>query len=91
MNVVISIGNTDNKLTQKLWSEFVTQVNTVLDKNSKIHFFGGPSSYSPYQNACWWIEVDKNKIYSIRSVLREIKYKFNQDSIAWLSGETEFI
>lgn len=91
MDVVISVGNTDNRLTQKEWSDFVYEINNILERCCKIHFFGGPANYSMYQNACWWINIDKTEIHSIRSVLMQIRINFKQDSIAWLSGKTEFI
>ena len=44
MYLVVSIGNTDNKLTQQEWSRFVHSVGELLQSyETHRHFFGGMS------------------------------------------------
>jgi hypothetical protein len=59
--VYISIGNSDDKLTQSRWSDFIEDVELEFDY-VRIHgcWFSDPRS--PYQNACWCIEFDPDRI-----------------------------
>lgn len=68
MITYISIGNTDDKLTQLEWSKFVADTRQVIDYTicgtgpehpwGKVHgaWFSAPSD--PWQNACWCVELD---------------------------------
>ncbi len=70
MIVYISIGNSDDKLTQREWSEFVADVDRSLrwwcNENAstaalnspagRIHGHWLSASDSPWQNACWCVE-----------------------------------
>ena len=85
---IIQIGNSDNKLTQFEWSNFILGIDSIISQ-SKFHFRGGSSIDSPFQNFCWVIEGELfvNEISQITN-LRE---KYNQDSVAITEGETKFI
>ena len=40
MTVTIQIGNSDNKLTQEEWADFVSAVsNAVSESEARVHFF----------------------------------------------------
>jgi hypothetical protein len=89
---VIQIGNSDDKLSQHGWSEFVDSVNTAIsDHYAKIYFASGSQSDSPWQNYCYVIEIDSSRIYSMKCNLSEIARNFNQESIAWMEGYNEMI
>lgn len=95
MIVYISIGNSDDKLTQKEWSDYWHEVNNLM-AGAGVNFHGRWMS-SPnveYQNACWCIEFDfgpKRREW-LQSQLGWIAEKYRQDSIAWaIVKDTEFI
>ena len=97
MNVCISIGNSDDKLSQRRWSEFVAAVRYAVYKAGKsegaqIHgeYFSLPTS--PWQNACWWLQLtDPLDVNALRISLGQLREEFEQTSIAWLAGGTEFL
>ncbi len=88
--VTIQIGNTDDKLTQKEWSDFVLAVDTEIQSLAKeVHFFGGSVNYSPWQNVCWVITIEK--LHFLKDALQAIRMMYKQDSVAMTVGTTEFI
>jgi len=89
--IVISIGNSDNKLTQVLWSEFVDDVDTAIRTSGKIHFFGGAANWMPWQNVAWLFDCDEGEIELLKRYLTQLRKRFNQDSIAYIEGNTEFL
>lgn len=90
--VTIQIGNTDNKLTQEDWSEYVNAVNNAVGFLAhKVHFFGGPSAFERWQNAAWIIEVYERVLEQLKLDVAKIRAGFSQDSAAWTEGETRFI
>jgi len=62
MIVYISIGNSDDKLTQAQWHEFVREVDDLLVTRT-VHgrWFAAPDV--PWQNACWCIEFEPDQLY----------------------------
>ena len=90
--ISILIGNSDDKLSQKQWAEFVDNVEFWIKKFcSSIHFSGGSANNLPWQNYCFVFEVEADKEIWIKANLAEIKIKYNQDSIAWIDGQTIFL
>lgn len=87
----VQIGNTDNKLTQQEWSDFVDAVERViLSKADMTHFNGGSAARAPWQNHCWVFDILGPLDY-LRRPLKELAMKYRQDSIAVTVGETEFV
>jgi hypothetical protein len=92
--VHVSIGNTDNKLTQQEWSEFYAAVDEVVRyRAAVVHGAWVSPSTAPYQNAAWAIEPRPTMLVrnAFRRSLAALATEFGQDSIAWTEGETEFI
>lgn len=91
--VYVSIGNSDDKLTQLLWSEFVEDViQNVTEWAEQIYgvWYSEPSS--PYQNACVAFSISNVVVPELRKALTTIREHYNQDSIAWAEAPTtEFI
>jgi hypothetical protein len=88
----ILIGNTDNKLAQLEWAAFVLQTKEHVEAHAhRVHFFGAPPNYEVWQNACWVIELNDDKLPSLKEGLTAIRKKFRQDSVALLVSQTEFI
>ena len=92
MAVSMQIGNTDGKLTQAEWSDFVIRVKDFLDANgAEIHFFGAPPNYERWQNAAWIFNATATDIGEIRLGITQLRSQYGQDSVAWLEGATQFI
>jgi len=90
VTVSLQIGNSDDKLTQKEWASFVRDIKEALMVNEAfVHFFGAPSNYEEWQNAAWVFNVSETS--DLKSEIAKIRMKYDQDSVAWLEGETEFI
>lgn len=91
--ITIQIGNSDNKLSQEDWSAFAIEVNQLIDNNAaNVHFFGCPPAWLPWQNIAWVIQFDDAVVEeNFKKRLTEIRQKYEQDSVAWTEGETQFI
>lgn len=95
MIVYISIGNSDDKLTQVQWNDFCTEMDYVLDqapRHAHGKWFSEPRSI--YQNACWCIDMPDSEVGTQELVerLRRLAKKYRQDSIAWAEvAQTIFI
>ena len=94
LTAVISIGNSDDKLTQKQWSDFMQDVSWIIKRyDLLIHLNGFSSPTAPWQNACWIIQLadEPEFLDKFRSELTRLADEYAQDSIALLIGETEFV
>lgn len=93
--VYISIGNSDDKLTQAEWSKYYDMVDShIMSRRVVTHGRWVSETTNAYQNACWCIEPSfgPNGLTDLKEVLASIAKEFNQDSIAWAEvKETEFI
>jgi hypothetical protein len=91
-DVSIQIGNSDNKLSQLEWSEYVREIRDLVEEFSmEVHFMGGSDSSSPYQNYCFVFTISDNDKDNMISDLIAVKNDYIQDSIAMIVGSTEFI
>lgn len=79
----VSIGNSDDMLTQGRWSMFVHDMDVVLEEAGHIHgaWFSRPDS--AYQNACWCVEVVQPVVAKLQKTLTIFAQKYGQDSITW--------
>lgn len=107
MIVYVSIGNSDDRLGQALWSQFYGQVDNLLQSGSLVRQHGRWLSTpdSRYQNACWCIEFDPDQqvvpwfgrpdmdlLAWLQLELSRLAGEYNQDSIAWAQAPiTQFI
>lgn len=90
--IVLQIGNSDDKLSQQLWSAFVSDVeDLVRDYASEVHFTGFSSPAAKWQNAAWVFTADEDQIAVMKTGLVEIRKAYNQDSVAWTTGDTYFL
>lgn len=95
----ISIGNSDDKLPQAEWADFVRRVGYAVQMASEVaggavhgRWLSEPSS--PWQNACWALQLPVNTTYvaRLRATLAALAVEYRQDSIAWaVAPDTEFI
>lgn len=97
--VYISVGNSDDKLSQGEWAQFVDEVDRAVSgaakyEGNRIHGRWYSLPNEPWQNACWCIEFHPDLAQSqrdLRQGLGMIARWHRQDAIAWAVAETEFI
>ncbi|GAB3156423.1 hypothetical protein GCM10027258_62840 [Amycolatopsis stemonae] len=93
ITVYVSIGNSDDKLTQAEWARYVAQFRSLmLVDAAHVHgvWFSEPGS--PYQNACVCAELPAAKVPDLRRSLTGLRDHYRQDSVAWAEvPRTEFI
>ena len=90
MYIVVSIGNSDDRLTQKEWNQFVEDMNDLLADSGKVHFFGGSSTFAPWQNVAWIVELREAPI-AVMARISEIREKYKQDSAFVMVEEGQFV
>jgi hypothetical protein len=97
---VISIGNSDDRLKQHEWSEFVSDVHDLIVArwHFPVYFHGLSVGSAPWQNACWILDARDlfgepagMAVDILRKELSILAKKYKQDTIALLLGNTEFI
>ena len=92
ITATIILGNSDNKLTQVQWAEFVSEIKEVLEDYFCIfEFFGGSPNYMNWQNVCWVIRFQDYCLLGLKDDIKRVREGFRQDSVAWIVGEPEFI
>ena len=80
----VSIGNSDDRLTQSQWSNFVADVGIIVRTFAEtVHGQWLSSSDSRWQNACWCFEAGTREVFSMRQHLRVAGHRYCQESIAW--------
>lgn len=90
--IVIQIGNTDNKLTQKQWADFCNEVyESISLLATEIHFSAPSVGWADWQNAALIFTIRDSFIGSLKAHLAYIRKSYLQDSVAWTEGTTEFI
>ena len=88
--VVIQIGNSDNKLTQQEWAEFIGRIRKAINAYcGHRHFDGGFDR--PWQNACFVAEITPECMEPLLSEIAIVRQRFRQDSVAVVFGETQFV
>ena len=89
--VYVSIGNSDDKLTQRLWSEFAGKVASAVHRHAEIvHGEWVSLPLAAWQNASWCFEIFGGD--GLRGRLSYLASEYGQDSIAWVEvPRTEFI
>ena len=92
MTVFVSIGNSDDKLTQHEWADFMSNVETTCLRFSR-ETFGAWASFPdrPFQNACFAFEPIDGNLHPLKHSLRILATLFDQDSIALVEGDVEFL
>lgn len=100
LTYTVSIGNSDDKLSQRRWSEFIDGLAVALadleaDYPGKIdiHFFGSSNPVSMWQTvtAVFNAPATREVNDAIRADLARLAAEFEQDSIALTIGNTTFV
>lgn len=91
--VHIAIGNSDDKLTQADWAEFVRHVdNAVRGASGVVHGAWHSLPNAQWQNAAWAFQsIGGASRVALRKALADLAVRYRQDTIAWNESITEFI
>jgi hypothetical protein len=91
--VYISIGNSDDKLSQAHWAAFAGSAQGAIRRAAMtVHGEWASLPWSSYQNACWCIEVTADSAEHLKMTLAHLAADYRQDSIAWAEcPTTEFL
>lgn len=91
--LVVLIGNSDDKLSQREWHCFTRDISDLIDSCAgERHFVGYSLPVVPWQNAAYCFEVERGpNEEALGKGLRRLAAQYRQDSIAVVCGETKFI
>jgi hypothetical protein len=84
VTVYITIGNSDDKLSQVEWSRFIGDVQRAIGTWGG-HVYGDWFSRPdcPFQNACFGASFSHDNIGGLRMNLKQVRELYRQDSIAF--------
>ena len=92
ITVYVSIGNSDDKLTQEQWSCFWELVTSAVREDATQVFGDWLSLPSvPYQNACIAFSIERHLVSVLKAELCSLAAAYTQESIAWAEAVTEFL
>lgn len=92
ITVYVSIGNSDDKLSQAEWADLISDTfDTAAQAAWQVHGTWYSAPHQAYQNACICFEISETAAEDLKTMLAQIAADYSQDSIAWAVAETEFI
>jgi hypothetical protein len=101
LTIYISIGNSDDKLSQLEWCRFAEEVDRAVTRAARyagVHVHGRWYSLptEPWQNACWCLEFHAELVAfghpeTLRSTLAKLCVEYRQESIAWAEATVSFV
>jgi hypothetical protein len=92
ITVTVQLGNTDNRLKQAEWHEFVLAVKYAIEQSAEsVHFFGAPANWDKLQNVAWVLALNNSQQQQLQLELKRIRKEFKQEAVAWTSGTTLFL
>lgn len=97
MITYISIGNSDDKLTQGQWAVFVSDLHGLVDdacgEGASCHGVWYSAPDSPFQNMCVCLELpdDERMLRRLKHTLASLAFRYRQDSIAFATARTELV
>lgn len=84
ITVYVSIGNSDDKLSQICWSAFCDDVAYLINSRAThVHAACFSASAAPWQNAIWCLELPEDQAPQLQAGLSRLARRYRQDSIAW--------
>lgn len=90
MDLYVSIGNSDDELTQQEWADYWEDVNNLIVTSYASDVYGVWTSETSarFQNACWAFNVEDEVLDDLGNDLSELRRRYRQDSIAVARAET---
>jgi hypothetical protein len=66
-SISLLMSNTDNKLSQQQWHDFVAATKQeVRNACTEFHFFGAPPNWEDHQNAAFVFTLDDQTIPTLK-------------------------
>jgi hypothetical protein len=87
ISVVLVAGNSDDKLTQLIWSQFCSALKTLAEYHGQIHYAGSTEGHSLWQTYAIIVEVEMTETDNLFGQVTKVRTHYGQDSIAWIAGE----
>jgi len=91
MYITVSIGNSDDKLSQIEWCRFVRDIDYQITHFGKVHFHGGPPNWQAWQNTAWIAEIAPEVIDDLVAEIKRVREVYKQDSAFVMIAEGRFI
>lgn len=93
LTVYVSIGNSDDKLSQTRWAMYHLDVAKMLqDAGAEFHGEWFSHGASMWQNACWCVDIPAGVAEQLKAMLAGIARAYEQDAIAWAEvPQTQFL
>lgn len=80
----VSIGNSDDKLSQADWANFARLVfNTVRSRARQIYGEWYSLPAAPFQNACIGFTARDEQVLQLQDELTVLRTTYAQESLAW--------
>ena len=90
--VVIQVGNSDDKLSQAQWFNFVRDLRqAIVARVDCVHFSGGSDWDAAWQNACWVCAIHEADIEGLQEAVAGCRARYDQDSAAFTVGQTTLV
>lgn len=90
--VIIQIGNSDDKLSQADWASFIKSTREAIGRHcGQVHFDGGASFDSRWQNVCIVAEIQPIDKQNLQDDLQRVRKAWKQHAIAVTFGKTVMI
>lgn len=84
ITVYVTCGNSDDKLSQNEWADFVGDVRGSLREFVQVtHGEWFSAGDSPWQNCCWCVELAPGRVEHLQNRLRTVARMYGLGSIAW--------
>lgn len=83
----VTIGNSDDKLTQKQWSKFLADITFLVQEVAEEVWFTGYSTpVAPWQNMLTSFQMNVQRVPYVSKQLSILARKYKQDYIAFVAS-----
>lgn len=90
--VYVTIGNSDDNLSQRAWAAYWADVDqVVVMMAAEVHFVGAALPCTEYQNACWSFEIPGRDLDLLTRHLSILAGRYKQHSIAVAIARVSFV
>ena len=93
---VLLVGNSDDRLTQRTWSEFTAELEQAIIRcSSNLYQQAYTAPTSRFQSATYTFAISANSrlhaIQKLRDRFDRLRAAYGQNKIAFVVGTTEFL
>lgn len=91
VTVYISIGNSDDELTQRRWAEFAWNVHSELEGRGQLVGEWASDPVGEFQNACWCIAFPDGQVADlVRALIACVARQFAK-KVVWAVAQMDVI